>query len=182
MARLKLTRELIEQTRELLNQGIPEDAVIGALGISRASFYGWIKEAERIRAAQSDAARPLCPRERLFLDFLDARERGTAESVVALVQRVNDAAAKNWRAAAWLLERRWPEHWGPRARAEIAVRAFNKRSAIDVSATQIDLTPDLSVLSDEEVEALRIIAGKLRRAAEIEDSTRLVRQHSIIER
>jgi hypothetical protein len=40
----------------------------------------------------------------------------------ALVLGVARAAATNWGAAAWLLERRWPERWGlgRRARVEIA--------------------------------------------------------------
>jgi hypothetical protein len=42
-------------------------------------------------------------------------------SEVGLVEYVARGAETNWRAAAWLLERRYPERWGPGAKPESAV-------------------------------------------------------------
>ena len=54
-----------------------------------------------------------------------AREREARESVqaaaldeVTLVESIAAAGATNWRASAWLLERRWPERWSARPRSE----------------------------------------------------------------
>jgi hypothetical protein len=38
----------------------------------------------------------------------------------ALVAGITRAASEHWAAAAWLLERRWPERWGLSQRARIA--------------------------------------------------------------
>jgi hypothetical protein len=45
-----------------------------------------------------------------------ALARATEET--RLVAYVASAAAKNWRASAWLLERRYPERWGRGTREE----------------------------------------------------------------
>jgi hypothetical protein len=45
-------------------------------------------------------------------------ELNEAELEINLVEVLMTAAAKGqWRAAAWLLERRWPERWAPGRRA-----------------------------------------------------------------
>jgi hypothetical protein len=46
-----------------------------------------------------------------------------ATSEATLVARVAQAAASgNWRASAWLLERRFPQRWAPRQRERVVVR------------------------------------------------------------
>jgi hypothetical protein len=57
-----------------------------------------------------------------------ALARATREE--RLVALVAQAATKNWRAAAWILERRYPERWGPerlRARDVLNGVAYGKR-------------------------------------------------------
>jgi hypothetical protein len=57
-----------------------------------------------------------------------ALARATSEE--RLVALVAQAATKNWRAAAWILERRYPERWGPerlRARDVLNGVAYGKR-------------------------------------------------------
>jgi len=46
---------------------------------------------------------------------------GSTEAEVALAVGVALAASRSWMAAAWVLERRWPERWGP-PRVREAVR------------------------------------------------------------
>jgi len=47
-----------------------------------------------------------------FFDFFQTLTRARAKGEVALVKCIYDAADNDWRAAAWLLERRNPWHWG----------------------------------------------------------------------
>ena len=68
----------------------------------------------RGRHARDAADRDELPvAEEPFLDFLDAIERALTVPEMRAVTVIQDSAAKgSWRAAAWLLERRWPERWG----------------------------------------------------------------------
>jgi hypothetical protein len=68
---------------------------------------------ERRRAADHRGNRPAPA---LLAELEAAVERATDE--VRLVAIVAAAAPTNWRAAAWLLSRRWPERWGARRPVE----------------------------------------------------------------
>jgi transposase len=46
--------------------------------------------------------------------LLEAVERARAEAEVSLVATMQRQARTSWGAAAWILERRWPERWGAR--------------------------------------------------------------------
>src|SRR4051812_21765483 len=64
----------------------------------------------RSRRREAEAVVPGLPPE-----VAEALERATAEPrLVALVAKA--AGHGNWRAASWMLERRWPERWAPRRR------------------------------------------------------------------
>jgi hypothetical protein len=67
--------------------------------------------AKRRRRAADDAARRRDP---LYAQLEEAIASATQEHV--LVGRIAAAAAGNWRASAFLLERQHPERWGPTAR------------------------------------------------------------------
>jgi transposase len=54
-------------------------------------------------------------------DFADALTRAEAESEVALVAIVRQAASQDWRAAMAILERRWPDSWGKREKLDLDV-------------------------------------------------------------
>jgi hypothetical protein len=55
-------------------------------------------------------------------EFAESVTRAIAESEVALVATIRKASTDDWRASAWLLERRFAETWSQRARLEIDVR------------------------------------------------------------
>jgi hypothetical protein len=58
-----------------------------------------------------------------FADFAESLSRAIAESEIHLVALVRTASTSDWRAASWLLERRFPETWSQRARLEIDIRS-----------------------------------------------------------
>src|SRR4051812_30264595 len=72
-----------------------------------AAAYGGIDESTLWRWAQQSAT------------FANDLTRAEAESEVALVAIVRQAARDDWRAAAHLLERRWPDTWGKREKVDI---------------------------------------------------------------
>src|SRR5262249_18010275 len=77
-------------------------------------------QARKARMAAQRAAQPL-PDELRYLQLDELLEHADAEAQVRAAAQIAQAGAQEWRAAAWLLERRDPEHFGaPRARVAVA--------------------------------------------------------------
>lgn len=96
----KLSPDAIAQLENMIRAGATADVAATAAGISRGTFYRWLKTGEKARAGTQ--AR----------DLFDRVGRARAESETVLVARIAGAANKgSWQAAAWLLERRFPERW-----------------------------------------------------------------------
>lgn len=76
-------------------------------GVHKTTFYSW---RERGEAGEEP-----------FASFLDRLKKARAEGHVALVARIRQAAdAGTWQAAAWLLERQYPDLWARRERHELS--------------------------------------------------------------
>lgn len=126
-ARVKLTDALIVETRRLAAKGLTiKDIAIG-LGITQSTVYAWQRVGERDAADDHG--------DTLHAKFSDALSRGRAqarEKMVAVlmdaavgyeqrtekfdvktgeIREVTEVVAKDWRAAAWYLERTDPENW-----------------------------------------------------------------------
>jgi transposase len=96
----KLSEDAIAQIESLIRAGATVEVAAQAAGVSRGTIYRWLKQGEKARAGT--IARRL----------RDRVERARAESETVLVARIAQAAGKgSWQAAAWLLERRFPERW-----------------------------------------------------------------------
>ncbi len=52
----------------------------------------------------------------IYREFLEAIEKAEAQAKVRNVTIIQAAAKDNWQAAAYWLERRYPEEWGRRGR------------------------------------------------------------------
>lgn len=97
----KLTDDVQDHIVRLIRAGLPIELAGQVAGVSRSSVYGWIA-----RGASTSA------RDRPYREFAQAMERARAEGEAVLVARIQGAAHKgSWRAAAFLLERRFPERW-----------------------------------------------------------------------
>jgi transposase len=96
----KLTPEVQERTCQLIRAGNTVEVASEASGITPTTFYNWMQRG-------IDEGEPYGP-------FREAVEQARAEAEAILVGRIHRAAqAGSWRAATWLLERQWPERWGP---------------------------------------------------------------------
>lgn len=100
--------KLTETTMLLLNAALSngmfiEEACIHA-GISRGTYYRWLDLGE-----QHDVEERSSEYRDFFLDIKQALAKSEMRSLTI----INEAQESgNWRAAAWLLERRFPEKWG----------------------------------------------------------------------
>jgi transposase len=117
----KLTPEIVQKVREILPVALYIETVAAYLGVDRQTFYNWIKrgerEAKRLQKQKKPAPRA---KEALYLEFFHAVKKALAEGEFhnALLIRTAATDGESWTAAAWLLERRFPERWGQRQRLE----------------------------------------------------------------
>ena len=111
----------------------PEEAA-SAARISRSTYYAWMARG-RVARESLESAQPLAEVDQPFLDLLDAVEQASAAAEIAALEIVGRAADwGSWRAAAWFLERRYPQKWGPGRKA--AAEAPNA-GAVESGPTEV---------------------------------------------
>ena len=82
-------------------------------GIGKTTFYEWL---ERGRKAKTGP----------FADFADAIQKAQADAETRNVALIAKAAQDGtWTAAAWWLERKYPERWGRKDRHEVTGKDGN---------------------------------------------------------
>src|SRR4051812_29985515 len=103
----KLTPELQARICELIRTGgvHPETAAVSA-GICEKTYSRWL-----VRGRQS--------RSGIYVAFVRAVSKAMRDWEAGLTITVRKAASKDWRAAAFLLERGAPERWGKRERVDV---------------------------------------------------------------
>jgi hypothetical protein len=101
----KLTPELQEKLLNLLRRGNYIETAAACVGIHKDTFYAWMK-----RGSRGD---------KRFAAFVEAVHRAMAESEAMDLAIIQRASANQWQAAAWRLERRFPEKYGRRDATKI---------------------------------------------------------------
>jgi transposase len=102
-----LTDELEQQLVGMLRAGNVIHVACAAVGIDQRSYQRWMQRGRTGRRVDS--------RHRAFREKV---EQALAEAEARAVTQVAKAAGEDWRAAAWWLERQFPDRWGrqlPRA-------------------------------------------------------------------
>ena len=98
----KLTPDVQELIVVGINAGLTFRLPCGLAGVNPATFYRWLEKGE---TAKSGA----------FREFCDTVSRAKADSALRLVSQITLQAPTDWRAAAFLLERRFPDDYGKRS-------------------------------------------------------------------
>jgi hypothetical protein len=136
-----LNAQLQRKICALLMQGHTVSAVCGAVGIGERTFYDWLEKHPH---------------------FSQATTRAIGQSKVALFDKVR--LSDDWRAQAFLLERRWPGEFGKvEARAIQPSTAPLREDMADYGATATTLRALLAEAAGnpEKIERLRLTLNEV---------------------
>lgn len=99
MAKTKLTEEMVEQAIRLKADGLSNGDIICALGIHESTFFRWI-------------GNPRGKLQRALCEGLKKEEANFKQTLLTTIRAVALARNRYWTAAAWLLERKYPDEYG----------------------------------------------------------------------
>lgn len=125
-----ISRRLVDQIMLDLASGAPLDAVAGRTGASRSAVYKWKARGEELAAlAEAEEIDPeeLSSRDRLCLELALSIEDARSSVIVSAVAAIRSAFRRDWRSAAWYMERTDPENWG---------RPYRQRTGEQVEAEE----------------------------------------------
>ena len=114
----KLTPEIQTKVAGYVNAGAPIPMACTAAGLSWNTAKEWLARGRR--------------GEQPYDEFVAAMAEAKARWVAGSTMRITKASQKDWKAAAWLLERRAPKHFAPKV---IAERTQAPRDVPDPSAS-----------------------------------------------
>ena len=97
----KLTPESQEVIVDGINAGLTFRLSCARAGVNPATFYRWLEKGETANVGR-------------YSEFCDAVSRAKADSALRLVSQITLQAPMDWRAAAFMLERRFPDDYGKR--------------------------------------------------------------------
>lgn len=122
----KLTRELIDKAAELIKAGNFQKHVAQALGIPEGTWYRWLSEGEKEKKG-------------LKREFYESIKKAEAEAIARNVEIIQKAAKiGNWQAAAWWLERKFPDEWGKKDKLGLEGNGAIEIKVVKVSGNSRD--------------------------------------------
>ena len=98
MAKLKLTRDMINKICEAIRMGVPVIVACRSVGITTDTYYRWLKYGKERKS-------------KIYSDFSDALEEAEAEAEKRLAQILYQFSFSDWRAALEILKRRFRDRW-----------------------------------------------------------------------
>jgi hypothetical protein len=128
--RTKLTPEVVEAVVLSLRTGGYVTVACRAAGISTTTYGDWMQR------GKAESSGP-------HHDFRERVERAKAEGEVRNVAVISRAAGESWQAAAWLLERMYPERWG-----KVSVRLREESEPEPVVRTEHDPFGEVDELAE----------------------------------
>lgn len=110
---VKLNDEVQRKIVDAISGGNYMDTASAYAGISKDTFYRWLRrgEREKQRVAKNPRAK-IKKEEKMYVELSDEVEKALAKSEMRDVYIIGKAAESQWQAAAWRLERKFPKKWG----------------------------------------------------------------------
>jgi hypothetical protein len=110
-----LTEQLASDLVGLVRRGNFLQVACRACGVSPTMLHKWLKKGHN--------------GEQPYRDLAEKLSAAQAEAEIELVDTLNAAASRDWKAAAWKLERKYPDRYGPRLEARIESQVTDERVA-----------------------------------------------------
>jgi transposase len=102
----RLTPEVSAKIEQALRAGNYMETAAAYAGIPRSDLYAWLK-----RGREESSG--------IYFDFCKRCELAFAAAEIRDLALIAQAATSQWQAAAWRLERRYPDKWGRRERLAV---------------------------------------------------------------
>ena len=144
----KLTAEMQSEIVELLKAGNYIETACAVAGLHKSTFYDWMKIADASTHKNK------------YTNFSDAVKKAMAWAEARDVAIIARHSEKYWQAAAWRLERKYPERWG---RQKLEVQHSGK---IDADVSHIADT-DREVIK----RALALVAQTAKQTVEYDEDS-----------
>lgn len=145
----KVTPELVEELLDLIIEGNYIETATQAVGISRSTYYAWLRRGDELEAAareqmeddDEDVYAFVDPADWPLLDFSHTMKTAEAYSeaeLVRMVHRLASSGAGSWTGFMTILERRFPSRWG---RRKVLDHNLNVDGGVDVRSHVRVLVP-----------------------------------------
>lgn len=129
----RFTQELQDKIVAGVRMGLTKCVASELAGVPVGTFKDWM-------AWGLDGREP-------YAAFSAAIQKAVAESEAMLLSTIKDASKKEWTAAAWIMERRFPERW---ARREALKIGLDKEAAVQAGQAIALLREKLRRMTGEE--------------------------------
>jgi len=137
----RLSSRLIDRFCAHVSEGMTQEDARKLCGINSASLYRWLHQG---RAHEAEQITGTLQRE--LWDKLQVARLAAKSEAIRLVAKGGHA---DWRAAAWWLERRHSEEFGPRMKHDVTFDAANARDMVLGLLTRVFEDPRLSLSQDQ---------------------------------
>jgi hypothetical protein len=145
----KITKEIQDKIIMLIKAGNYMETAASYVGLAQSTIRDWMRrgsrEEERLNKDQD--ARPI-KSETPFMEFSVAIRKAQADAEIRDVNTIGRASLLSWQAAAWRLERKYPDRWGKRESHEISGPGGSPVQVEDVKQKLIEKFNSLNIISN----------------------------------
>jgi len=161
----KLDRDLLAQITRYLQEGNYRSTVCDIVGICPQTFCEWMAAGEATPGKRYTGPPPVDKDgnpvgKGTFGEFAEAVKRAEAAAQARCLRIIMETAPGTWQAAAWYLERKFPELFGQRGKVEHSTPPGKPLEVTDPRQAPADGAMDLSRLSEAELLLLQGLYAK----------------------
>jgi len=111
----QLTPKLKKDFLDAIAAGSHYEPACAYVGISYSTFRIWMQRGQGTHKTRKTSQE--------FVDFVEAVQGAEAKGEISAIAAIRGATKKDWRSAAWMLERRHPDRWSVTQKIQLQLEA-----------------------------------------------------------